>query len=558
MGRFGDRRLFRRYKHKADFYISCEGSYYKASTVDFSLNGLCIFIEGIPSIEVNSAVTLSIEDLDLNIEAIPVWIQKTDSNILVGFRKMTISGLLKHYPLSDVLLDLQRSDATGVLELKDDPVSKQIFIKGGTIVFASSNYEGDRIEEILLRDGKITNDQYYQVAGIPRRDGKSQSKVLVEMGYIKPHDLLAAVKHQCEEIVLSLFQWDEGRVSFIEGELRREVPTLKLSAANLIFNGIKRINKPDYFHSICPPLDTILYYSEDPINLFQEIHFSEKDQYVFSLIDSKITIREMLSVSTEGELQTLKIICALLSTRMIKPIGEGAIPDKSIIKMIREPQTNVDPAFMEKVGNVFGRLESSDYYNILGIGRTASQEEIKKAFYKCAKEFHPDRHFGASSDALKDKLNAIFAAINDANRVLSNPAEKTRYDSTLYVRPPKPETDHREAALAKFQEGKTALKKGRFEDAAVLFGQAVYLDNTVASYHFCLGTAYAKQNKFHEAVTAINTALGIEPLNADYTAELGHLFLRLGFKSRAKSTLEKAVRLDPSNKRAFDGLASVQ
>lgn len=553
---FPDKRLFKRYKHKADFFVTIDNTSYKASTVDFSLSGLCIFIEGSASPGLNSRIALRIEEMDLDIQATVVWVQKTGSNLLVGLQKMSIAGLLKHFPLADILLDLQRSDATGVLEMRHDAAAKQIFFSKGIMVFAASNCEEDRIEEVLLRDNRITTDQYYQAANMMSGTGKSRTKALVEMGIIEPHDLVTAVKRQSEEIILSLFQWEEGRVTLIEGPLPSQIPVLKLSAANLIFHGIKRINKAEYFKSVCPPLDTILYYSEEPINLFQDIRITEKDQHVLSLIDSKVTIKELLSLSSLGEFLTMKTICALLSTRMIVPIGKGFIPDKNIIKILKKPQKDVDSAFIAKVDDIFERLETMDYYRILGIGRKASQDEVKRAFYGCAKEFHPDRHFGVSSEAIKIRLNAIFVCINEANRILSNQAERAKYDRNLSIRTGKPEASPGERAKVKFQQGQAMLRKERYEDAAILFRQALYFDSSVAGYHFFLGMTYAKQNKLHESVKAITDALDIDPQNADYVVELGRIYLTLGFKARAKSSFEKAIKLDPTNRKAQEGLKS--
>jgi curved DNA-binding protein CbpA len=561
MNPFPGGRLFKRYRHKAEFNVEIDGSTFRASTVDFSLSGLCIFIEGSPPLAVSSRITIKIGEMDMDIQANVVWVQKTESNLLIGLKKMSISGLLKHFSLSDILLDLQRSDMTGTLEMRHDPTCKQIFVKNGTIVSAASNHTEDRIEEILLRSNKITNDTYHQVADLSINTRKTPVKALVDFGYIVPHDLFMAVKRQSEDIILSLFQWEAGQVSFIEGPLPPEAGTLKLSAANLIFHGIKSINKPEYFKAVCPPPDTVLYYSEEPINLFQDIRITEQDQYVLSLIDSKVTIKEMMAVSSLGELMTMKIICALLGTRMIVPIGKGHIPEQSIIRMMREPRENIDEAFVTKVEDIHRRLGSIDYYGILGIGHKASPEEVKKAFYKYAREFHPDRHFGVNSEALKAKLNSIFACVNDAYRVLSHPAERAQYDRNLSVdihsgNTHKPQPSGADMAQGKFHEGKAALKKGLYDEAAMLFGQAVFLDSSVAGYHFYLGMTYAKRDKVHDAVKEITRAVEIEPRNADYIVELGRLYLKLGFTARAKATFEKALQADPFNRKAREGLKS--
>lgn len=419
-----DRRLFKRYKHKSDFYIIIESNYFKASTVDFSLSGMCIFIEGMPSIALNSVISLRIEDMDMDIQARVVWIKKTESNLLVGLEKMLISGILKYYALSDILLDLQRSDETGILEFIDGSVVKRIYIKNGVMTFATSNQLEERLEEVLLRSGKLSSDQYYQSIAIMQKEGKKLWKILIELGYLKPQELVWAAKHQVEEIILNLFRWEGGQVKFIEGPLPDEAIALKLSAANLIFQGMKKIKTAEYFKKILPSMDTTLYYSDEPMNLFQDINFAEEDRYVLSLMDSKLTLKEILSISSLGNFQTMKILCALIGTRMIEAREEGILEDKSIVEIIGEPKTAADKTFVRKVEDLYMKFQSTDYYSILGIDKGAGLDKIRKAYYKTAKEFHPDKHFYLESETMRNKLSAIFSYITDAYKSLSDPEER--------------------------------------------------------------------------------------------------------------------------------------
>ena len=66
--------------------------------------------------------------------------------------------------------------------------------------------------------------------------------------------------------------------------------------------------------------------------------------------------------------------------------------------------------------------EFQDYYRTLGVPRSASQAEIKKAFRKLARESHPDKHPGDSGAERR------FKEINEANAVLSDPAKRAKYD----------------------------------------------------------------------------------------------------------------------------------
>ena len=66
--------------------------------------------------------------------------------------------------------------------------------------------------------------------------------------------------------------------------------------------------------------------------------------------------------------------------------------------------------------------EKRDYYEVLGLQKGASADEIKKAYRKCAKENHPDLHPG---DAACEQR---FKEANEAYEVLSDPDKRAKYD----------------------------------------------------------------------------------------------------------------------------------
>lgn len=66
-----------------------------------------------------------------------------------------------------------------------------------------------------------------------------------------------------------------------------------------------------------------------------------------------------------------------------------------------------------------------DYYTTLGVTRGASDDDIKRAYRKLAKEWHPDRH----PEDERDEVEKKFKAISEANEVLSDPEKRKRYDA---------------------------------------------------------------------------------------------------------------------------------
>ena len=67
-------------------------------------------------------------------------------------------------------------------------------------------------------------------------------------------------------------------------------------------------------------------------------------------------------------------------------------------------------------------MQFKDYYAVLGVEKTATKDEIRKAFRKLARQHHPD--------VAKDKktAEAKFKELNEANEVLSDPEKRKKYD----------------------------------------------------------------------------------------------------------------------------------
>ena len=64
-------------------------------------------------------------------------------------------------------------------------------------------------------------------------------------------------------------------------------------------------------------------------------------------------------------------------------------------------------------------MANKDYYEILGVGKSSTKEEIKKAFHKMAHKYHPDK---------KEGDEAKFKEVNEAYQTLSDDQKRAQYD----------------------------------------------------------------------------------------------------------------------------------
>lgn len=91
------------------------------------------------------------------------------------------------------------------------------------------------------------------------------------------------------------------------------------------------------------------------------------------------------------------------------------------------PHHNKIQELLHKAHNLLKRSKQKDYYKVLGVNRDSDEREIKKAYRKLSKKFHPDK---ASSEGITpEEAQTKMAAINEAYEVLSDPELKQRFDN---------------------------------------------------------------------------------------------------------------------------------
>ena len=72
-------------------------------------------------------------------------------------------------------------------------------------------------------------------------------------------------------------------------------------------------------------------------------------------------------------------------------------------------------------------MSKRDFYEVLGVAKTASESEIKRAYRKMAMQYHPDK-FSQASDSEKNEAEEKFKEVNEAYQVLSDSNKKSQYD----------------------------------------------------------------------------------------------------------------------------------
>lgn len=196
-----------------------------------------------------------------------------------------------------------------------------------------------------------------------------------------------------------------------------------------------------------------------------------------------------------------------------------------------------------------------NYYEVLGVDRSASEQDIRDRFRTLARENHPDRYRGEDKADAERKFQTLTEAVN----VLTNPARRRQYDSELASGAARGPVDFAQVAKAYVNKGIKAYKEGDWRGAYENFDMAVkHNAQDAKAFHYLALAAARIPAYLRQAVQAIETAVQREPMNPAYLKDAGLLCKRAGLVAKAERYLEEALKWDASNVDVQTALAELR
>lgn len=197
-----------------------------------------------------------------------------------------------------------------------------------------------------------------------------------------------------------------------------------------------------------------------------------------------------------------------------------------------------------------------NYYEVLGVERSATESEIRDRFRKLAREQHPDRYRGDSKAEAEHKFQLLTEAVN----VLTNAQRRKQHDSELQGGVgARGMTDPKELAKIYFSNGVKAFKAGDVSSAIEAFDMATKHNPDDAKAQHSLAIASARvPSLLRQAVQAVEIAVQKEPYNPLFLKDAGFLCRRVGLNSKAERYLEEALKWDQGNLEIETALAELR
>jgi tetratricopeptide (TPR) repeat protein len=260
---------------------------------------------------------------------------------------MAIKGSLKEASLPDVIQLLALGRKTGCLAVADRQNFGYTYFDDGRIIYASIVNRRDRIGDMLVRAGRITDAQLR--TAVDRQAAERERKlgeILVELGHITRAELEDHIRVQVEEAVYFLFTWSSGTFNFEAGvRPEREDFLVSINPESLLLEGARRVDEWSLIAKKIPTLDIVFEADHEHLKA-SGVRLSDEQELLLPLLDGRNDVQDIVDASGLVEFEVGKAIFGLLAAGFVRRVGTSATQQSERVNDARvEEHRNLGVAF---------------------------------------------------------------------------------------------------------------------------------------------------------------------------------------------------------------------
>jgi curved DNA-binding protein CbpA len=435
--------------------------------------------------------------------------------------------------------------ATGCLHLRQGKIRKILFLREGEIVFALSNQVRETLGRYLVEHRKISEETYRVGLEAMRQQGKKFGQFLVESHCLPAEEVSRGVRENVLEKVLEVFSWREGEFLLSPyAEPPAALPGGRLDARGVLWEGVReRFPYDSLVAALTRHADSYFVPQRDLAARLAELYAASAHEVRVLAECGPRTLKTLMAeLEPEGGLRLLYFAlvcgCAALSAKAV-----GAQAEESPSEWIGRAKRQLDA------------LSSRNSFQILEVSLGATDDEVRQAYLRRAREFHPDVLGTSAPSELQRTYAQLFQLVQNAQEDLRDDPARKAYLTSLQegaegesVGP----TRILEAEIA-FQEGRAHERKKAWERAAESFRKAFDLNPEQGEYTLHLGIARLREaaagrpQLYRQAEELLERAAARCPTSPDPMYRLGRLYLETGDPQAAVRAYREALRRRPDH-----------
>ncbi|MEJ7598423.1 MAG: J domain-containing protein [Kofleriaceae bacterium] len=524
-----------------------------------------------------------------------------------------VRGTIADRPWGRTFAAIGLRGSTGQLVLVTDNKRYLVAFVGGAVVGAASPLASDAAVRVALTGGLLSSTQVAEIsrrqAAAPERD---EIELIAEALRLGPEQALRLRRRVVAQRAARTFSIERGEFVFDEQITVSVVPGSELDIRTVVFLGARQNLSEARLEGEVSQLGSWFRLTADGVADLPYFGFSDAEQPVLDRLQQGASLGQLLALGNEPRVvravlyalvacnacDTAAPVAYAQTTPMatIPPLSRTQTPVAGIsqsIPTVDDPMTlsrarsrdatvsvrrrvstarpagrrRADSGQAAEIGALIkNRLQllakGGDHYALLGLPQTADADAIRKGYFALARQLHPDRLSAIGlADANRDGQR-LFAQVNTAFAVLSDPKRREHYTSILRrggeaaVRAEQVEAEKLAQRVVDaeeaFRRGEQAIARDQLTTAAGEFARAMELNPDEPDYQALHAWALfcAAQDKLAIAPTtraALEKSIARAPQAVVSRFYLGRVERMLGRDQDALRHFQEVLRAEPGH-----------
>ncbi len=519
------------------------------------------------------------------------------STVPVEVKPIPPEGNLLETPVLYLGWRIEKEQHSGILECMGAAERGRIFCLKGRAVFAQHSDALLHVGVELLKEGVLTPEQFKEAQELAVSRTIGLADVLKAENMATDAQLKAAYKGLVPQIVERLAAIS-GRYRFTATDaFATLVPSAPVGLVECLLAGVGKASDKELEPHVAPRRPLRLAPGDGWDEVTPLMASSLGTDSLTRAINGRATIAQLLEVSPTpkerlGRLRQVYVLMSTMSVRAsLEPIPmsrpapvapapvavslDEAPPVAPVASSAAMPAAKRSTPTTSDVGVVFspqeqearGRiaakaaeLEGKNLWDVLGVDQSADAGTIKKAYFALSRDFHPDSFAGLKLGSAQQQLETVFATIQDAYAVLTDPHKRGEYEAKLKLEQGGGSSDIGAifAAESDLNRIKGLVERGELLGAQKLIGKVVaVLGNSEEARGYKLFLDWW-MNKNPQTAPSIVKELQELHKGAPAAHALvefqGWIALETGDPKKARAAFKRVLDVDPRNLGADRGI----
>ena len=488
-------------------------------------------------------------------------------------------------PFPHILVYLMHKRLGGTLEVRDKGDTVTVYFRDGMPGKVRASAKGKGLGQVLLDLGLISDGQLKACQLEMNASGGFQGQILIRQGAIDAATMVRGLRAQMLLKLVDVFAMTEAeyafydRVNLLVGEGPDEV--FPLDPYPLLMAGVRTHGLKIRMEPVLESLKGRWFFIEslDRVRRFKP---NQREQEICLALASKPRSFDELTGAGKFGLQDVRaLLYVMLITKEIglldaAPDGGRASmpPDKAVrldsVPPAKRPGAALSPEGMaqrEKILAKASQISNQNYFEMLEVPLGAPAEDVRKAFFRLAKLYHPDRATGELED-MKETLEYLFYNLSEAQTTLIDPDTREEYGAAISegirrtsVMPPgAADAEVRDVLEAEklFQKALVLMRRDQVARALELVDQARMMNPDEGEYLAVWSRlqilSRGATTPVDDIVVHLRRAEELAPKSERVHLYLAQALMRAERQTEAKMHYERVLEVNPRNVEAARAL----